>query len=114
VEPELVIFSHGRRRHGNPRPEIVAAIRNTSPTARIACTQLSTHCASKTTAATAHLVNRPAAGLTSGSCCAGTVTIPLDASLPIGPAVLSHQQFIAAQAPSALCVLLPGTPLQGA
>src|SRR3546814_3209881 len=42
VKPRSVIFSNGKGRHDNPRPEIIAPLREWGCT--IACTQLSERC----------------------------------------------------------------------
>src|SRR3546814_4081204 len=42
VKPRSVIFSNGKGRHDNPRPEIIAPVREWGCT--IACTQLSERC----------------------------------------------------------------------
>ena len=45
VNPELVVFSIGRGLYSTPNPEILRAVREVAPDARIVCTQLSEHCA---------------------------------------------------------------------
>jgi beta-lactamase superfamily II metal-dependent hydrolase len=104
VVPEVVIFSIGRNRAPSmPRPDIIAAIRQTVPSVRIACTQLSTQCAgSIPSSEPAHLVNTYARGKDTRRCCGGTIRISLGQSR-ISPSAASHGTFIDANAPSALC-----------
>jgi beta-lactamase superfamily II metal-dependent hydrolase len=104
VQPELVIFSLGRARHRNPKPEIIAAILQVAPEARIACTQLSVRCAASTTHPATHLLDRPAAGMSTTSCCAGTIAVPLNDSAPATPAADEHRRFIATFVPTAMCI----------
>jgi beta-lactamase superfamily II metal-dependent hydrolase len=105
VQPAVVLFSIHRSRHRLPLPEVVRAVRETAPGVRIACTQLSEHCAVNPPNATwRHLQDLPAKGRASGTCCAGTMLIDLSGSrLRILPLESEHQRFIAAFAPSALC-----------
>lgn len=109
VNAKDVIFSIERagRYAGNPRPEIVAAVRESLPSARIACTQLSTHCSSAAPAdAPTHLLPIYARGRATKACCAGSIVM----QLPLGgmaPARASHLAFIRAHAQTALCVAVP-------
>lgn len=104
VEPQMVIFSLGRGRHRTPRPEIVRAIRASGAAVRIACTQLSEHCASANPPAAAfeHLTALRARGWETQSCCAGTLRIPLAGS-PVVPDEAAHEAFKADWARNALC-----------
>lgn len=79
VHPDTVLFSFGRSKHENPRPEIVEAIRKRG--AHVACTQLSVHCgAANSNADTSHLEDAYSAGAPGGLCCAGTMVIDLEPS----------------------------------
>lgn len=82
VQPEMVAFSLGRGRYGNPLPEVVETIRSALPRARLACTQISTHC--------------QVADLPSPSC-AGSVLISLteDGGLNVSPDLSDHRAFVA-------------------
>ncbi|MFJ8537366.1 ComEC/Rec2 family competence protein [Streptomyces sp. NPDC093591] len=82
VKPEMVAISLGRGRYGNPLPEVIEAIRDTLPQARIACTQVSTHC--------------QAADLPTSSC-AGSVFISMSEGGDLGilPASFTHSEFVA-------------------
>ena len=106
VNPRTVIFSIGRGKHGNPKPEIMEAVLSKVTMARIACTQLSEHCAGtflKTSHT--HLTSKFSGGREKNKCCAGTITIDLeDPKLPILPNTLDHQRFIKHNAPTALCM----------
>jgi beta-lactamase superfamily II metal-dependent hydrolase len=76
VQPKSVVFSNGRGRHNNPRPEIVASVRQSG--CSIACTQLSKRCQPQAVDATAYLEPIRALGKTVGACCAGSITLMLD------------------------------------
>jgi beta-lactamase superfamily II metal-dependent hydrolase len=103
VSPSLVMFSIGRGQHETPRAEIVLAVQNAAPTARISCTQLSENCAAETPTHTlTHLAPYVAAGRARRRCCAGTVRIPLDGA-EIEPLALAHEEFIHVAAPTHLC-----------
>jgi competence protein ComEC len=106
VQPDLIVFSIERGKHGTPRPEIVHAIRQARPNAHIACTQLSTHCAQEIPPdGPTHLTNRPAHGRSRNSCCAGTIVIDFaEEAEAILPVFNDHTDYIARAAPSALCL----------
>lgn len=105
VRPELIVFSIGRGRSGTPRPNIVAAIRRELPGVRIACTQLSEHCAERLPLwQPTHLANAYAAGRQKNRCCAGSLVIELSEGKGISPTAGEHRQFILRAAPTALCM----------
>jgi competence protein ComEC len=105
VQPDAVLFSIHRSRHALPIPDVVRAVRNAVPEVRIACTQLSEHCAADLpNGPWSHLQDLPAKGRAAGSCCAGTVLIDLSGSAAkILPLEADHRRFIEDSAPSALC-----------
>jgi beta-lactamase superfamily II metal-dependent hydrolase len=108
VAPDVVVFSMGRGVHANPRPEIVAATRAAAPLARIACTQLSVHCApAPLTVNQSYLLARPAAGLRTSSCCSGTLVIPLSDDA-VEPTLAAHREFISEFVPRAMCLASSG------
>ncbi|MEG5001287.1 ComEC/Rec2 family competence protein [Microcoleus sp. B4-D4] len=96
VQPNLVVFSIGRGRFGNPRQDIVEGVVTSLPTAHILCTQLSSNCAdSVPDSEPAHLNALPARGRTSNSCCGGTVSIKIAGNTTTYAAgIAGHQQFI--------------------
>jgi len=106
VKPQTVIFSIRRGgKFSNPQPEIVAALRQHAPAVRIACTQLSTHCAAAVPPTQpTHLTDQYAQGRQANSCCAGTFVIKLDEEerqfLPLSA---DHTDFILQHAETALC-----------
>ena len=106
VQPDLVVFSIGRGKHGTPRPEIVDTIRKSLPKTHIACTQLSLHCADAVPKdQPVHLSNNPAQDRSTNSCCAGTIV--LDLKKPkhsVIPTLKRHLNFIKGNATTALCV----------
>lgn len=104
TSPNLVVFSIGRGRHGTPRPEIVAAVREELSDVWIACTQLSKHCAAGLpTSPPRHLNDSFAQGREGRKCCAGTIVIDLDDTKRILPKKSDHESFIGEMAPTALC-----------
>ena len=103
VKPSAIIFSVARGRTKHPLPEIIGLVRKKVKDVRIACTQLTQHCAAKTLMVDPkHLAPVYAHGRDAGHCCAGTVLLLLD-----GDAVLpernAHTAFINAVAPAGLC-----------
>jgi len=105
VRPSTVVFSIGRSSHGNPRPEVVDAVRAVVPDVRIACTQLSEHCAAEVPAvAPTHLLEVFAAGRDRRRCCAGTITIDLGIALEPRPSRDAHEAFVRAATSTPLCM----------
>lgn len=105
VQPNMVVFSIGRGAHSTPRPEVVAAIRKVVPKARIACTQLSEHCAAQLPGQEpTHLSPVPARGKPTKACCGGSIVVELGTNgLQLVPIHKNHSDFIEANAPTALC-----------
>ena len=103
---ETVIFSIGRNKHSNPRPDVVKAIRTKIKNVRIACTQLSKNCAASLKNTTAvHLNTAFARGRASNDCCSGTFMIELADIVTYSPDKNSHLAFIAAEATSPICII---------
>lgn len=104
VQPSVVIFSIGRvNKPLNPRPEIVDAVRGAVPGVRVACTQLSLHCAvTAPDTEPAHLSPAYARGRLLRHCCGGTIEIRMGKA-DITPTAAAHAKFIADVAPTALC-----------
>lgn len=106
VKPETVVFSIRRGgKFNNPQPEIVAAVRETLPGVRVACTQLSTHCATDVPQTEpTHLTPKYAQGRQSNGCCGGTFVIQLSAqNSAFLPVLAAHRDFISAHAENPLC-----------
>jgi len=106
VTPQTVIFSIGRGgKYNNPQPEIVAAIRETLPGVRIACTQLSIRCAAGVPSdEPTHLTTKFARGRQVNRCCGGTFVIELDEPTRVFlPGLEEHRDFISGNAETALC-----------
>jgi beta-lactamase superfamily II metal-dependent hydrolase len=103
--PNTVIFSIGRNRHSNPRQEVVKAVRDKIENVRIACTQLSKHCAVtlKNGIAPVHLNSAFAKGRETNECCGGTFIIELTDSQINLPDQNAHLAFIAAATTSPIC-----------
>lgn len=105
ADPESVVFSLGRRRFKNPRPEIIASVLAARPNVRILCTQLSVWCA-VSPAAQAHefQMATPGAGAGLGEACAGTIVVDLTNGSQLTPDVGLHRAFIDASTVSPLCL----------
>lgn len=104
VKPNTVIFSIGREKYSNPRPEVVSTVRSLIKDVRISCTQLSKYCAKLLPKdIPAHLVEVFSKGLERNECCSGTFIIKLGDTIEYLPHVKLHQKFIYESAPTALC-----------
>lgn len=105
VQPATVVFSIGRAKHENPRPEIVSTILKLHPDAHVACTQLSTRCAEVVPATVPNNGVRSvfSAGAAKNICCAGSLIVDLRTSR-IAPRILeAHSNFISSAAKTPLC-----------
>jgi competence protein ComEC len=103
VRPTSVVFSNGRARFNNPRPEIVDAVLRHSPSVYIACSQLSEECSPTVASERAHLPPCYSAGGAAGFSCAGTVVCtagPSGASIPSAP---RHVDFVEQHVASPMC-----------
>ena len=104
VSPSVVVFSTGRKRAHNPRPEIIQAIRRALPDVRVFCTQLSEYCAASTPEKDPpHLNNVFCRGRERKECCAGSIIIDLNNPDDILPLYADVRKFISEEAPTALC-----------
>jgi hypothetical protein len=104
VKPQQVLFSIGRGQYKTPIPEVVAVARRMIADVRIACTQLSEHCAaSEPKVDHTHIGSTFAAGRDKRHCCAGSITIALSPGGRAFPIWQAHQDFITSFAPNALC-----------
>ena len=105
TSPETVVFSIGRGRYGTPNPDIVRAIKESVSDARIVCTQLSEHCSKRIPPGSpVHLSSAFAEGRGRGSCCGGTIVVPLDDVRCLEPTGASHTEFIRLKVESPLCL----------
>ena len=99
-----VIFSIARGEPKHPDPDVIAAVRRHSATLRVACTQLSEHCARTVPGVQPqHLNVIFARGRESNACCAGSFVIDLDSPDVLLPGAPAHGEFVRKNAPSALC-----------
>lgn len=104
TNPELVVFSIGRNKHDNPRPEVVAEVKKVIKDVRISCTQLSRNCTPDLPAIDpTHLANTYSRGRAKRSCCSGTFIIRLKKSILNDPHWVAHQGFITNNTVSPLC-----------
>ncbi|WP_320671055.1 ComEC/Rec2 family competence protein [Patulibacter defluvii] len=97
VAPEVVVFSHGRDVHQNPRPEVIRGVRaaRVKPAVRVLCTQLSKNCAPAPTKITAHLEDALShAGKATGASCCGTLRVRLDGSDALIARGSEHLAFV--------------------
>ena len=104
TQATTVIFSVTRGEPKHPDPEVVAAVRRCSATLRVACTQLSEHCAQNIPGGKPKHLNAVfARGRESNACCAGSFVIELDRPDTLLPEAPAHSEFVKRNAPSALC-----------
>jgi beta-lactamase superfamily II metal-dependent hydrolase len=104
VRPNCVVFSIGRGQFATPDPDVVKTIRRVVADIRIACTQLSEHCAASVPRGVQpHLTGLFARGKERNHCCAGTLVVNFEALADILPSATTHLAFIRASAPTALC-----------
>ena len=102
VNPSLVIFSNGRGKHENPRPEIVLPVAQAG--CRIACTQLAKNCSKSQKFDDSHLESHRAHGRPTGACCAGSITIDLaNGGRRYATMELAHQEFIDGAVETPMC-----------
>lgn len=114
VNPALVLFSNGREKYNNPRPEVVRGVRaaRDSPKIRVVCTQLSKECSAITFADDGRLdpVFRSAGGAEGLSCC-GTMRLDLAGTGPVLPLGHKHLDFVVnTVGETALCMPVEGPP----
>lgn len=111
VCPEIVVFSIGLGRYDTPDPETIQALKEILPNARIMCTQLSEHCSRSAhdSSQLTHLSDAFSEGQGRGSCCAGTVMIPLRELQDLEPGESSHLEFIRSNVESPLCLRDPNS-----
>ena len=112
VDPEIVVFSHGRNQHRNPRPEVVRGVRaaRATPPIRVLCTQLSTNCSANPLSADDRL--DPSVrhrGATDGLSCSGSLRLPLDPTEPLLARGAQHLAFVLSQVDGNLCLATHGT-----
>ncbi len=104
VKPKLVVFSIGRGQYATPNPETVRILRETVPSVRVVCTQLSEHCSKQLPGhSPIHLSQVTARGRAGGTCCGGTVVVPLDDFAGVLPQSTPHGDFIRAYVQTPLC-----------
>jgi competence protein ComEC len=104
VDPQVVIFSNGRGLYGTPNREVVAAIRERLPKARIMCTQLSEHCSDVLPDGDKDYLNDVfCCGRERRQCCAGTILIDLDETGAVFPSMEGHRAFIHRSVKQPLC-----------
>lgn len=102
VKPKNVIFSNGRGRHDNPRPEIVDTVVKSG--CAVACTQLSERCRATAVDGIEHLEPIRSHGKALGSCCAGSMTFSSDIGAERKEdAKRSHGTFISESVPNPMC-----------
>lgn len=103
VKPTRVVFSFGRNKFSNPSPAVVARLRLRSA-AKVYCTQLSKHCNKVVSGVSSQLLpNVFARGISTGSCCAGTIRVDLDAAGYPVPTKNAHDSFIGDHVKTPLC-----------
>lgn len=101
VKPKDVIFSHGRDKHNNPRPDIVSSV--LSQGCSVACTQLSKSCNAAAIYQDLHLEEFRAKGRTNGISCAGSISIALSSNRRCPTYAYLHGKFIKENVSSPMC-----------
>jgi competence protein ComEC len=108
VQPNLVVFSHGRNRYQNPRKDIMQGVLLAAPNAHVMCTQLSKKCGVTSPLSDfSHLTNLPAAGFVSDSCCGGTIVVEINGKQTMYmPSLSEHRSFVTnkMKVPTPLCL----------
>lgn len=105
VAPNTVLFSIGRTKFDNPRPEIVKAVLERISNVRVSCTQLSKHCVKRINLRNSdHLVDVFSRGREDYFCCSGTFLIRLGEASSHFPDLDSHQRFIKKATTNPLCL----------
>lgn len=107
VQPEVVVFSL-KGEQENPRPEIVEGIRESAPTAHIACTQLSGQCAAEHPKTLQEYLSKKAArgraDTSAPGCCAGTLDFHLSPTGLDCPQLKGHAAWVSKYVPDRICV----------
>lgn len=104
VAPSHAFVSNGRGSHDNPRADVIAAIRETVPRVRIACTQVSNLCLIKELARPEMQTrNVFSAGARRDACCAGSMHIPVYATTGSQIDLNYHNAFVDRLGSDALC-----------
>ncbi len=103
VRPEAVLFSNGRNRHDNPRPEIIDAMIESS--CAVACTQLSERCSARPIEGDRDdLEPFRSSGRANGGSCAGSMSIELaGGARRVSAAAAQHARFIDDRVPTPMC-----------
>lgn len=105
INPHTVIFSIGRNKFENPRPEIVRTIKNKIQGVRISCTQLSKHCMKDIELREHnHLVDIFSRGREDCFCCSGSFIIRLGEKVIHYPDQDPHLHFIKSATLTPLCI----------
>ena len=105
VSPAVVVFSFTRGRYGLPNEETVKSVRELRPGARVVCTQLSRHCSpTEPPQPLEHLSDVFARGRAEGTCCGGTIVVPLDNVNDLEPGRARHVEFIQANVATPMCL----------
>lgn len=94
VKPNHVIFSNGRGRHSNPRPEIISAVRSFDNSIHVSCTQLSEVCCKESTSTRHYSPIEYSAGATNNNFCLGTLSIDMETMLLDAEAYAAHKAFV--------------------
>lgn len=102
VRPNFVVFSHGRRKHDNPRSEVISEVCKRGCT--LACTQISKRCHSRPIERISHLEEHRAVGRELGECCGGSMTLNLeDSARRAFDFASAHSEFVAHSVDAPMC-----------
>ena len=107
VNSKITLFSIGRNKFDNPRPEIVSAVREATPGTHIMCTQLSCNCIKQIPSNKSdwenHLHDLPSAGRGEGISCSGSISIELNGYKTAYPGIGMHSTFVQLNVPDGIC-----------
>jgi competence protein ComEC len=102
VNPTTVIFSNGRNRHDNPKPQMVKAAAGRGCT--VGCSELSARCHATPISSNEHLEPLRALGRASGSSCAGSMTFVIGDPIRRLPEMAErHARFVADHVSTPMC-----------
>jgi beta-lactamase superfamily II metal-dependent hydrolase len=106
VQPSTVFVSNGRGSYDNPRRQIVAAVRASSGSIKIACTQLSSVCSKAIVVPSWTVDGIRSVGSVKGFACAGTIRLSVHDGLTDVKDMAKHAAYVSEHVPAPLCLTL--------
>jgi beta-lactamase superfamily II metal-dependent hydrolase len=106
VNPSKVIFSIGRNKFDNPRPEVVDAVRKSLKSVRVSCSQLSVNCSKVISVHKQdHLAPVFSRGREENDSCGGTFLIKLGEKLEYIPDLALHHKYVGLVTTTPMCLI---------